>query len=234
MLATSEFYASLPLVGKHLEPLGGFTAMGVWGYRHAPHLVSAAVRNRAPGAAGQRRQERDMTNEVAACALREFVTPERINVTWPAPDRLAPVLRGAGQRRRYLYRSSRSYGDSPAQLLDVWRRRDLTGRAPVLVFVPGGAWVHGSRMLQGYSLLSHLAEQGWVCLSVGYRVSPHHRWPRHVSDVKAAVAWARANVDRFGGGRDFVAIAGCSAGGGPAAPGGAGRRARAGGGGRAS
>jgi acetyl esterase/lipase len=213
MLAMSEFYATLPLVGKHLEPLGGFTAMGVWGYRHAPHLVSAAVRNRAPGAAGQRRQEREMTNEVAAAALREFVTPERINVTWPAPDRLPPVLRGAGQRRRHLYRSNVRYGDSPAQLLDVWRRRDLTGPAPVLVFVPGGAWVHGSRMLQGYALLSHLAEQGWVCLSVGYRVSPHHRWPRHVTDVKAAVAWARANVDRFGGDRDFVAIAGCSAGG---------------------
>ena len=31
--------------------------------------------------------------------------------------------------------------------------------------------------------------------------------------MKAAVAWARANVDRFGGDRDFVAIAGCSAGG---------------------
>jgi acetyl esterase/lipase len=31
--------------------------------------------------------------------------------------------------------------------------------------------------------------------------------------VKAAIAWARANVDKFGGDRDFVAIAGCSAGG---------------------
>jgi acetyl esterase/lipase len=79
--------------------------------------------------------------------------------------------------------------------------------------VPGGAWVVGSRILQGYTLLSHLAEQGWVCLSIDYRVSPHHRWPRHVTDVKAAVAWARANVDRFGGDREFVAIAGCSAGG---------------------
>ena len=85
MLAMSEFYASLPLVGKHLEPLGGFTAMGVWGYRHAPHLVSAAVRSRAPGAASQRRQEREMTNEVAAAALGEFVSPERIDVTWPPP-----------------------------------------------------------------------------------------------------------------------------------------------------
>ena len=61
--------------------------------------------------------------------------------------------------------------------------------------------------------MSHLAQQGWVCLSVNYRVSPHNRWPQHITDVKTAIAWARANVDRFGGDRNFVAIAGCSAGG---------------------
>jgi acetyl esterase/lipase len=68
-------------------------------------------------------------------------------------------------------------------------------------------------MLQGYALMAELAAQGWVCLSIGYRVSPRHRWPRHVMDVKAAVAWARANVQHFGGDPNFVAIAGCSAGG---------------------
>ena len=56
--------------------------------------------------------------------------------------------------------------------------------------------------------MSRLAEQGWVCLAVDYRVAPHHRWPRHIIDVKTAIAWARANVDKFGGDRNFVAIAG--------------------------
>jgi acetyl esterase/lipase len=98
--------------------------------------------------------------------------------------------------------------------LDVWRRKDLPVRpAPVLIFVPGGAWVHGGRQLQGYALMSQLAELGWICLSVQYRVSPHHRWPAHITDVKTAVAWARANVDKFGGDRNFIAVAGCSAGG---------------------
>jgi acetyl esterase/lipase len=83
----------------------------------------------------------------------------------------------------------------------------------VLIFVPGGAWVHGSRMLQGYALMSHLAERGWVCLSIDYRVAPHNPWPAHVADVKTAIAWARANVDKFGGDRNFVAISGASAGG---------------------
>lgn len=46
--------------------------------------------------------------------------------------------------------------------------------------------------------MAHLAAQGWVCLSIDYRVAPHHRWPRHIHDVKAAIAWARANVDKFG------------------------------------
>jgi acetyl esterase/lipase len=62
-------------------------------------------------------------------------------------------------------------------------------------------------------LLSHLVEQGWVCLTMDYRVSPVHRWPRHIGDVNAAIAWARANVDEYGGDRHFVAVAGCSAGG---------------------
>ncbi|MBV8863403.1 MAG: alpha/beta hydrolase, partial [Mycobacterium sp.] len=30
MLALSVATASLPVVGKHLQPLGGVTAMGVW------------------------------------------------------------------------------------------------------------------------------------------------------------------------------------------------------------
>lgn len=88
-----------------------------------------------------------------------------------------------------------------------------TKPAPVLIFVPGGAWVHGSRAIQGYAVLSRLAAQGWVCLSIDYRVAPHHRWPRHILDVKTAIAWARANVDKFGGDRNFIAVAGCSAGG---------------------
>jgi len=83
----------------------------------------------------------------------------------------------------------------------------------VMIFLPGGAWVHGGRILQGYALMSHMAEMGWVCLSIDYRVAPNHPWPQHITDVKTAIAWARANVDKFGGDRNFIAVAGTSAGG---------------------
>ena len=214
LLALSVASASLPVVGKHLEPLGGMTAMGVWGTRHMPEFFSSAAKSwLAPGAAAARKQEREQTHVVSDAALRGVVAAADLEIDWPQPEQAPPVVK-ALQHRRHIYRSGVQYGSDPAQVLDVWRSRELPdGPAPVLIYVPGGAWVHGSRMLQGYALLSHLAEQGWVCLSIDYRVAPHNRWPSHIVDVKTAIAWAHANVDKFGGDRNFVAVAGASAGG---------------------
>lgn len=214
LLAMSAASASVPVLGRHLEPLGSAAAMSIWGVRHLPDFVGAAAKSwLTPGNAGVRRQDRDSTHSVTQAALRDVVSAAALGVDWPAPERTPPLWR-MRQHRRHLHRASVRYGDHPCQVLDVWRRRDLPAQpAPVLIFVPGGAWVHGSRMLQGYALLSHLAEQGWVCLSIDYRVAPQHPWPAHITDVKTAVAWARANVDKFGGDRNFVAVAGCSAGG---------------------
>jgi acetyl esterase/lipase len=220
-LAMSVAGASLPVVGKHLEPLGTLTAMGVWGARHAPEIFSSMAREMAkdwlkpggPPVQDMPRLDPMSTRDVALAALRGVVSPADLDLAWPTAERTPPIW-DAMRQRRYLYRRAVHYGNSPAQVLDVWRRKDLPAQpAPVLIFVPGGAWVHGRCKGQGSALMSRLAEQGWVCLAIDYRVAPHHRWPRHITDVKTAIAWARANVDRFGGDRDFVAVAGCSAGG---------------------
>jgi acetyl esterase/lipase len=69
------------------------------------------------------------------------------------------------------------------------------------------------RRPQAYPLLSHLAERGWVCVSIDYRVSPRHTWPDHIVDVKRALAWIKEHIAEYGGDPDFVAITGGSAGG---------------------
>jgi acetyl esterase/lipase len=214
MLAMSVAATSLPVIGKYLEPLGGATAMSIWGVRHTPDFVGAAVKSwLTPGIGEVKKQQRDATNAVTEAALRGVVPAKDLDITWPAPERTPPVWK-AFEHRRNVYRSSVRYGDSPSQLLDVWRTKDLPVQpAPVMLFLPGGAWVHGGRILQGYALMSHLADMGWVCLSIDYRVAPNHPWPQHITDVKTAIAWARANVDKYGGDRNFVAVAGTSAGG---------------------
>ena len=99
--------------------------------------------------------------------------------------------------------------------LDVWRRRDLpqNGRAPVLLQVPGGAWMVGSKRGQAHPLMSHLVERGWVCVSINYRLSPRSTWPDHIIDVKRALAWTKAHIADYGGDPDWVAVTGGSAGG---------------------
>jgi acetyl esterase/lipase len=120
-------------------------------------------------------------------------------------------------RRRYVEKADTvQYGPYPkVNFADIWRRRDLPrdGKAPVVLQVPGGAWAIGMRRPQAYPLLSHLAQRGWVCVSIDYRVSPRNTWPDHIIDVKRALAWIKENIADYGGDPDFVAITGGSAGG---------------------
>lgn len=213
LLATSAAAASLPVIGRHVHRAGSFAAMGVWGGRYAGDFAEATRRRLAPDTSGIRKRERDMTNGAVVGALGAFVPQSDFADTRHEPGQFPPLLR-ASTHRRAIYKSAVQYGPLPSQVLDVWRSRDLPhGPAPVLVFVPGGGWIHGSRRMQGYALMSHLASQGWVCLSIDYRVAPKSPWPAHLIDVKTAVSWAREHAQEFGGDQNFIAIAGASAGG---------------------
>ncbi len=214
VIALSAASASTPVIGRHIQPISGMVALGVCGRTYLPSIVSAMTKARFdPDGRQYRGQQLAHTPAVLTEALQGIVSADDLARPWPSQKQLAPLWKAAGQRR-YVYRSSVHYGDHPSQLLDVWRQEDLPATpAPVLVFIPGGAWVFGSRALQGHALMAHLVRRGWVCLSLQYRTSPQHRWPRQMTDVKAAIAWARANVDHFGGDPNFIVAAGCSAGG---------------------
>lgn len=100
--------------------------------------------------------------------------------------------------------------------LDIYRSREASrkpGPAPVFVYVHGGGWVMGDKREQGLPLMLFLAAQGWVCVTVNYRLSPKATWPDHLVDVKKALAWVRGNIAEYGGDPGFVAVSGGSAGG---------------------
>lgn len=142
-------------------------------------------------------------------AIAEKAKPDRRRVVGVWPNELV--------RRRYVEKAGTiQYGPHGAvNQADIWRRSDLPrdGKAPVLLQVPGGAWSIGMRKPQAYPLLSHLADHGWICVSIDYRVSPRNTWPDHMVDVKRALAWIKEHIAEYGGDPDFVAITGGSAGG---------------------
>lgn len=100
-------------------------------------------------------------------------------------------------------------------LLDVYHRNDRPAGCPVLFQIHGGGWTEkmGSKNEQGRPLMNHMAARGWVCVSVDYRLSPRATFPDHIIDCKRALAWVRANIERWGGDPSFVVATGGSAGG---------------------
>ncbi|TFV55730.1 alpha/beta hydrolase [Mycobacterium sp. PS03-16] len=146
----------------------------------------------------------------------EYASVARTSQPADKARKRAGVFGTGWSRRRYVEKAGTvRYGPHRANTADIWRRGDLPrdGRAPVLLQVPGGAWAIGMRRPQAYPLLSHMSERGWICVSIGYRISPRHTWPAHIVDVKRALAWIRENIADYGGDPDFVAITGGSAGG---------------------
>src|SRR3984957_15899797 len=140
---------------------------------------------------------------------------------WKRPAGAGTAKSPGGLRMARVYGSYArdtdiSYGEYGSRNhLDIWRRPDLDrgGRAPVLLQVPGGAWMVGSKRQQAYPLMSHLAELGWVCVAINYRLSPRSTWPDQIVDVKRALAWVKEHIAEYGGDPDWVAITGGSAGG---------------------
>lgn len=126
-------------------------------------------------------------------------------------------LNRPGPHRRYAAQTSDiSYGPGGRDnLLDIWRRHDMAPgrRAPVLIQVPGGAWAINGKRGQAYTLMTRMAELGWICVSIDYSKSPGSTFPAHLIDVKRAIAWVRENIADYGGDPDFIAITGGSAGG---------------------
>jgi acetyl esterase/lipase len=71
----------------------------------------------------------------------------------------------------------------------------------------------GEKEQQAQPLMYHLAQRGWLCVAINYRLSPRAVFPAHIEDVKKAIAWIRQHVAEYGGNPDFIAITGGSAGG---------------------
>ncbi len=161
--------------------------------------------------------------DVLERALREGLGDELDEGRDPLPAADPRVVRRrlvAGPMMTYArtWRRQRgvSYGEfGRRNQLDIWARDDLPrdGRAPVLLQVHGGAWVIGNKEQQAMPLMAHMAERGWICVSINYRLSPRGTWPDHIVDVKRALAWVKENIADHGGDPDFVCITGGSAGG---------------------
>ena len=163
---------------------------------------------RAPGGRRHRRRARRGPQ-------RGFPVP--LQPTAPTWGRWWRVTRAIPMRSRAV-RATRNidyWGDGDRRhRLDIYHSR-LAGpeRAPVMVYIHGGAWMIGEKREQGKPMMYELVARGWVCVAINYRLSPKATWPDQIVDAKRAVSWVKEHIAEYGGDPSFVAVSGGSAGG---------------------
>jgi acetyl esterase/lipase len=111
----------------------------------------------------------------------------------------------------YRVESNLAYGDGPRRTLDVYVPDRLNGPAPIVVFFYGGSWQNGAK--DDYRFAAEgLVSRGYVVMVPDYRLWPEVAFPGFVEDGAAAVSWAFANGESYGGNVGQVYVMGHSAG----------------------
>ncbi|NQT13104.1 MAG: carboxylesterase family protein [Planctomycetes bacterium] len=97
--------------------------------------------------------------------------------------------------------------------LDVYTAKDAERRrpGPVMVYVHGGGWQRGDKAAVGRKA-EFFTGEGWVLVSVNYRLLPEGKHPSNADDVAAALAWVHEHVAEYGGDARRIFLMGHSAG----------------------
>lgn len=95
--------------------------------------------------------------------------------------------------------------------------RDL-GARPMVMYIHGGGWVgghtrHSGAIVDFPGTLASLAAEGFVVVSLEYRLAQEARFPAQVHDVRAALRYMRVHAGRYGVDPARIGVWGGSAGG---------------------
>lgn len=106
-----------------------------------------------------------------------------------------------------------SYGSDPRQRFDVYAPSHAD-HASVIFMVHGGAWAFGDKTARGVvqNKVSRWVSQGFIFISVDYRMLPQSLPLAQAEDVAQALAYAQQHIAQWGGDPDAFVVMGHSAG----------------------
>ena len=103
-------------------------------------------------------------------------------------------------------------GENPAQRLDIYYPPESAPAPwPVMIFVHGGGWTRGDKRRVDFKD-DVFTQNGYIFISVNYRLAPEATWREMAQDVASAVAWVKANIAARGGDPTRIFLMGHSAG----------------------
>jgi len=128
--------------------------------------------------------------------------------SWDAPEPAAAVQPVV--QRNVVY-AQRDWTLDRRTSLDVYIPGDDAKERAIVVYVHGGGWSIGDKH-RVHQKPKWANGNGWILVSVNYRLSPRVRHPEHARDVSAAIAHVRTHAREWGGDPEQIVLMGHSAG----------------------
>jgi acetyl esterase/lipase len=148
-----------------------------------------------------------LTLSILSCSFQQTLptaTPQPTNTPSPSP---VPFQRYGEALTDVSYCTA----DNSAQKMDVYFP-DSGGPWPALVYVHGGSWMHGDKA-EALMFAANMTSQGYLVVSINYRLYPPARFPAMIEDVKCAVRSLRAHASEYNLDPNRIGAVGVSAGG---------------------
>lgn len=99
------------------------------------------------------------------------------------------------------------------QKLDLFLPPTGAGPFPLVVWIHGGAWTYGDKLLSAGAPQLDLLARGYAVASINYRFSSEAQFPAQIDDLKASVRFLRGHATEYGLDKNRLALWGSSAGG---------------------
>lgn len=103
------------------------------------------------------------------------------------------------------------YGKMPDEVMDECLPVGGPSIHPGIIMIHGGRWVGGD--MSHYSdMCSQYAAEGYVAVTINYRLAPNYQWPDQIGDVQLAVRYLRTYASLLGLNPNLICALGDSAG----------------------
>ena len=126
---------------------------------------------------------------------------------------ITPIVRLVSDKIKYKEDITYKKTNTSKLKLDVYspKTKGCKETYPAVLLIHGGGWLVGSKENERI-MAQHLALNGYVGVSVTYRLGYEATYPAGVNDLKDAVVWLRKHAKKHNINPDKIAVLGASAG----------------------
>ena len=114
-------------------------------------------------------------------------------------------------RKGYSVQENVAYGLRARHRLDLFRTQTPREHLPLIVFVHGGAWMHGDK--KDYRFIGEaFAKEGFDVAVINYHLAPEHIFPASIDDLSLALNYLNVHQLKYQISTEKVVLMGHSAG----------------------